>query len=175
MNTTSEVFLLIDDDDSFRKRLSRALKDRSYDVFDTGSPVEGIKLAAEINPTHIVLDLKMPGMTGLMVLKEIKKICKDAAILILTGYGSITTAIEAIRDGAVHYLNKPVDLDTILQSFKGAADTPKQYTVPSLDRIEWEHLQRVMQECNGNISLAAKMLGLHRRSLQRKLKNPPRI
>lgn len=173
MNFSNATFLLIDDDDIFRTRLARALRDRSFEVIDTRSPSEGIEIASRDSPTHIILDLRMPQKGGLEVLREIKTVCSNAFVLILTGYGSIATAIEAMKEGAINYLTKPVDLDGILDAFCGEVKTPKK-DVPSLDQVEWEHLERVMKECNGNISKAAKLLGLHRRSLQRKLKNPPK-
>lgn len=173
MSFLNASFLLIDDDDTFRGRLARALRDRSFEVRDTGSPLEGIEIASKDNPTHIVLDLRMPQKGGLEVLRELRTVCSEALVLILTGYGSIATAIEAMKEGATNYLTKPVDLDGILGAFGGEVKASKKI-VPSLDQVEWEHLERVMSECNGNISKAAKLLGLHRRSLQRKLKNPPK-
>lgn len=167
-------FLVIDDDDRFRKRLARALSDRNFSVRETGSPQEAMVLVRTEKPSHVILDLKIPQMSGLEILKEIKKISHDLKIVILTGYGSIATALEAIKAGAINYVTKPADLDRILAAFSGDAHK-EVVSVPSLSRVEWEHIERVMQECGGNVSKAAKLLKMHRRSLQRKLKAPPPV
>ena len=122
-----------------------------------------------------VLDLRMPGGGGLELLKELRRQDPSTRVLMLTGYGSISTAVEAVREGAVGYLPKPADADEILAALNGT-NTAKQSGVetPSLARAEWEHIQRVLTDCGGNISEAARRLGIHRRSLQRKLhKYPP--
>lgn len=174
MITDDAIFLVIDDDDFFRNRLSRAIKGRGYAVYETGNPGDAIEIARKVHPSHVVLDLRMPGKSGLAVLKELRDLSLDTLILILTGYGSIATALEAVRSGAVNYLPKPADLDQILAAFTPqTAETQLLKAVPSLSRVEWEHIERVMRECDGNVSKAAKMLKIHRRSLQRKLKNPP--
>lgn len=115
----------------------------------------------------------MPGKDGLELIPDMLRIRPGVRIVVLTGYGSIATALEAVRRGAVHYLQKPADVDDILAAFQG--DAPGQSVreseapAPSLDRVEWEHIQRVLADCSGNISEAARRLGIHRRSLQRKL------
>jgi len=122
-----------------------------------------------------VVDLRMPGGSGLDLLRELRKHDPHTRVLVLTGYGSIATAVEAVRDGAVGYLPKPADADEILAALNGT-HTAKAAGVetPSLARAEWEHIQRVLTDCGGNISEAARRLGIHRRSLQRKLhKYPP--
>ena len=170
----SSSFLIVDDDDVFRNRLARAIQSRGFQVENAGSSEEAIRITIEKKPSHIILDLRMPQKTGLEILREIKQNHPDSKVLILTGYGSIATALEAMREGAVNYLSKPTDLEHILNAFSVEQTQPqKLISVPSLPRVEWEHIQRIMQECRGNISKAAKLLGLHRRSLQRKLKNPP--
>jgi two-component system, response regulator RegA len=107
--------------------------------------------------------------------RELCAIDPGTVIVMLTGYGSIATAVEAIRAGAVHYLSKPVDIDEILAALSGKAapSVSGEVEVPSLARVEWEHIQRVLSDCEGNISRAARLLGLHRRSLQRKLSKDP--
>ena len=125
----------------------------------------------------------MHGMSGLDLVRELAAQLPGIQVLVLTGYGSIATAVEAVRRGAMNYLNKPVDTEQILAAFgregehAGAAAAPAEANpveIPSLARVEWEHIQRVLFDCEGNISLAARRLGLHRRSLQRKLaKLPP--
>jgi two-component system response regulator RegA len=117
----------------------------------------------------------MPGRSGLEVVRELCAIDPTTKIVVLTGYGSIATAVEAMRRGATSYLPKPADADEILVAL---ADTPPQVTggdfpAPSLARAEWEHIQRVLADCGGNISEAARRLGLHRRSLQLKLRKYP--
>ena len=174
MIESTSIFLVIDDDDAFRTRLARAIASRGYKVFDSSCPDEAIAITKSEKPTHIILDLKMPKRSGLETLKEIKTFHETCKVLILTGYGSIATALEAVREGAVNYLSKPTDVERIFGAFSGEkAEQKKLQALPSLLMVEWEHIQRVMQECEGNISQAAKQLGLHRRSLQRKLKNPP--
>jgi two-component system response regulator RegA len=165
--------LLVDDDQVFRERLARAFAARGYDVRAAHDCDSALAAAAEDSPELAVVDLRMPGRSGLELVREL--LATDAAtrIIVLTGYGSIATAIDAIRLGAVHYLQKPTDVDQILAAFAGKADAP-EYEVASLARTEWEHIQRVLADCSGNISEAARRLGIHRRSLQRKLqKRPP--
>ena len=139
-----------------------------------------IDLAREHAPDLAVVDLRLGADNGLDVVRALRPLDPTLFILVLTGWGSIATALEAVRVGANHYLSKPVDADQIVAAFKALpADTsaPDELpSVPSLARVEWEHIQRVLADCGGNISLAAKQLGIHRRSLQRKLsKYPPRV
>lgn len=166
--------LVVDDDDVFRTRLGRAFQDRGFEVRTAPSAELAIRLARQDSPEFAVVDLRMPGASGLDVVRELHAIDPATAIVMLTGYGSIATAVEAVRAGAVHYLSKPVDVDQILAAFEGkSASDPGDHEVPSLARVEWEHIQRVLSDCDGNISRAARLLGLHRRSLQRKLSKDP--
>ena len=172
------VVVVVDDDDIFRQRLCRALRDRGCESHDADTREEVLRLADATSPDLVLLDLKMPGLNGLDLISEIKRLDSTIAIIILTGYGSIATAMQALKLGADHYLAKPVDAEQILSAYRelNATAEPKQAptSVPSLARVEWEHIQRVLSDCEGNISQAAKLLGLHRRSLQRKLsKHPP--
>jgi two-component system response regulator RegA len=181
-NTTMEVgkeslpsILLVDDDEVLRERLATAIRGRGYDVRTAGSAEEALREVAKDSPEMAVLDLRMPGGSGLEVLKELKRQDPATRVLMLTGYGSISTAVEAVREGAVGYLPKPADADEILAALAGT-NTAKEKGIetPSLARAEWEHIQRVLTDCGGNISEAARRLGIHRRSLQRKLhKYPP--
>jgi len=169
--------LVVDDDQVFRSRLGRAFADRGFDVRIAESAQQAILLARQDSPEFAVVDLRMPGASGIDLVRELNRIDPSTVIVILTGYGSIATAVEAIRAGAVHYLSKPVDIDEILAAFSGtlAKSAGRESEVPSLARVEWEHIQRVLLDCEGNISRAARLLGLHRRSLQRKLfKDPAR-
>ena len=166
--------LVVDDDDTFRTRLGRAFEARGFEVRTAPSAAIAIELALQESPEFAVVDLRMPGASGLDVVRELHAIDPASVIVMLTGYGSIATAVEAVRAGAVHYLSKPVDIDQILAAFEGKATTGSAPpAVPSLARVEWEHIQRVLSDCEGNISQAARLLGLHRRSLQRKLSKDP--
>jgi len=167
--------LVVDDDNVFRARLGKAFQDRGFEVRTAASAEEAIRLARVDSPEFAVVDLRMPGASGLDVVRELHSIDPASLVVMLTGYGSIATAVEAVRAGAVHYLSKPVDIDQILAAFegKGALDQGNALSVPSLARVEWEHIQRVLSDCDGNISQAARLLGLHRRSLQRKLGKDP--
>lgn len=169
-----KTILLVDDENLFRDRLRRAFVNRGYTVFEAADYLEAVARIEEHLPDMAVVDLRMPGKSGLDVIKEAKEIHPDMSIVVLTGYGSIATATEAIKLGASSYLPKPADVDDILRAFSGAAeletsDSGGDFETPSLARAEWEHINRVLADCNGNISEAAKRLGLHRRTLQRKL------
>lgn len=176
------VALVVDDDEVFRSRLCRALHDRGWEVGGAADGPTAIDLAAKSSPDLAIVDLRLPGMGGLDIVRELRRLDETTCIIVLTGYGSIATALTATKLGANHYLSKPADADDILSAFQkitsGDKDTPSDTSipVPSLARVEWEHIQRVLADCGGNISQAAKLLGLHRRSLQRKLsKYPPRV
>jgi two-component system, response regulator RegA len=170
--------LVVDDDEVFRQRLARALSERGLDVRAAADLPGALAVARTDPPELAIVDLRMPGGSGLELVQELRKLDPATRILVLTGYGSIATAVEAIKLGAVHYLSKPADADEILAAL-GAAETaapgqPAALSTPTLARAEWEHINRVLADCQGNISEAARRLGLHRRSLQRKLaKYPP--
>jgi two-component system response regulator RegA len=173
---TLPSILLVDDDEVLRERLAQAIRARGYEVRTAGSAEEALREVARESPEMAVLDLKMPGMSGLDLLKELRQQDPSTRVLMLTGYGSIATAVQAVREGAVGYLPKPADADEILAALAGKDTTApaKPGETPSLARAEWEHIQRVLTDCGGNISEAARRLGIHRRSLQRKLhKYPP--
>lgn len=174
---THPSVLVVDDDETFRSRLARAFAGRGYDVREAANAEQAIASATEESPEHAVVDLKMPGPSGLTVVRELHRIDPATKIVVLTGYGSIATALDAMRLGATHYLQKPADVDEIEAGFHRSApeeDAPvSELTVPSLARVEWEHIDRVLSDCGGNVSQAARLLGLHRRSLQRKLGKRP--
>ena len=135
-------------------------------------------MAIEESPELALVDLRMPGASGLSLVRTLLEIDPHTRVVVLTGYGSIATALEAVRLGAVHYLQKPADVDEILAAFHRdelpPSESPAPPThVPSLARAEWEHIQRVLTDCGGNVSQAARLLGVHRRSLQRKLSKYP--
>lgn len=170
--------LVVDDDDVLRQRLARAFRDRGFDVRTAANHDQAMRAAREDSPEMAVVDLRMPGASGLDLIRDLKSLDSTTRIVVLTGYGSIATAIEAMRLGAVHYLPKPADADEILHAFEQGASRESDALVdlktPSLARAEWEHIQRVLSDCHGNVSEGARRLGLHRRTLQRKLnKRPP--
>lgn len=176
--TAAASVLVVDDDETYRTRLVRAFQSREYDAQGARDGEEAVALARKESPEYAVVDLRMPGVSGLDVVRELKALDATTNVVVLTGYGSIATALEAVRLGATHYLTKPADVDDILAAFERATRppaeaTPVEHTVPSLARAEWEHINRVLSDCGGNISQAARLLGLHRRSLQRKLSKYP--
>lgn len=176
MSDSARTILIVDDEERLRERLVRAMKDRGLEATGATDVESALSLARADSPELAVVDLRMPGRGGLELVKELLAIDPTTRIVVLTGYGSIATAIEAMRLGAVHYLQKPANTDEILAAFDRPTPTSEDeipHEVPSLARVEWEHIQRVMQDCHNNISQAARLLGLHRRSLQRKLMKDP--
>lgn len=179
MNTLPETnrrFLVVDDDSIFRTRLAKSLRSRNFEVFEAANADEALSCVAIHHPHYILTDLRMPGLSGLELVKKVTALKTGASIVVFTGYGSIATAIEAVREGAVHYLTKPADVDEILTSFERSSSEPQETAparTPSLSEVEWEHIQRVLSDCGGNITHAAERLGIHRRSLQRKLEKLP--
>jgi two-component system response regulator RegA len=175
--------LVVDDDDVFRNRLCRALEERGWSACGAVNGSAALEFAAKTSPELVIVDLRLPGMSGLEIVKALRELDETICIIMLTGYGSIATALTATKLGANHFLSKPADADQILATYQkitlGADDAMSEdggQSVPSLARVEWEHVQRVLADCSGNVSQAAKLLGLHRRSLQRKLlKYPPRV
>ncbi len=177
------TFLVIDDDEALRTRLVQALRERDFSVAEASSCASGLALARALRPQRALVDLRMPGEWGLRLVADLKAALPDLKIVVFTAYGSIATAIDALRLGAVNYLQKPASIAEILHAFEPcleggeAAAEPhgpeRLEDVPSLARAEWEHINRVLTECGGNIRRAAKLLGLHRRTLQRKLMKWP--
>jgi two-component system response regulator RegA len=167
--------MVVDDDRTFRERLVSALEARDIEACGAGSPEEAKQVALREEPGRAVVDLRMPGGSGLDLVSDLLEMEPEMEIVVLTGYGSIATALEATRRGAVDYLMKPADADQILGAFENGGRKPSvKGTVPSLARVEWEHIQRILTDCGGNISQTARVLKIHRRSLQRKLsKYPP--
>jgi len=167
---TFTTMLVVDDDQIFRERLVRAFADRGCDTKGAQNAEEAMTIARTFKPARATVDLRMPGKSGLTLIESLKKNDPNIEIILLTGYGSIATAIEAVKLGALDYLTKPADAEQILNAFSQIKlDHINTIETPSLDRVEWEHIQRVLKDCNGNISQAARLLGMHRRTLQRKL------
>ncbi|MGA3120906.1 MAG: response regulator [Polyangiaceae bacterium] len=171
-----KTVLVVDDEESFRLRLVQALEERGFAAWGAGSSGEAIARAERETPEYAVVDLRLQGTSGLMVVRRLHELDPTTRIVVLTGYGSIATALEAVRSGAIHYLTKPADIDELIAGFElqpRPSEPPQPVKVPSLARVEWEHIERVMVECGGNVTQAARLLGLHRRSLQRKLGKLP--
>jgi two-component system response regulator RegA len=167
--------LLVDDDETFRTRLGRALADRGLEVLPADGPTAALERAARERPELAVVDLKMPGGSGIDLVRELVALVPGIRVVVLTGYGSIASAVESLHRGAHHYLSKPADADEIIAALEGEASpsSPRAPT-PTLARAEWEHMSRVLADCGGNVSEAARRLGITRRTLQLKLKkNPP--
>lgn len=168
--------LLADDDEVFASVLAMVLSKRGFEVEVAHCAAAGIKLLDVWQPDYAVIDLNMPGESGLVLVERICKQYDDARVVVLTGYASITTAVEAIKLGAIHYLSKPSDADEIVAALhkdEGDADVPVDDSPMSVRRLEWEHIQKVLGEVGGNVSEAARRLGMHRRTLQRKLQKRP--
>jgi two-component system response regulator RegA len=176
MTQIVDNFLLVDDDDIFCKVMQRALNRRGFHVDTFISAQNAINAMQKNNYTKAIIDLKIAHESGLILIKELKLLNPEIDIIMLTGYSSISTAVEAIKLGALNYFCKPVEVDEVLQAFtnNSAADEiilPENPT--SLDRLEWEHIQKTLQANEGNISASARILGMHRRTLQRKLQKRP--
>ena len=175
---TAIRMLVVDDDDAYRNRLCRALRDRGFEVEDARSVAEATLRLETFRPERAILDLRLGDGSGVELVSRLLAFDPSIRCLVLTGYGSIATAVEAVRRGAIDYLTKPLDADEILLTFESRAagnevGASPSVGVPSLQRVEWEHLQRVLSDCGGNISEAARQLGMHRRTLQRKLATRP--
>jgi two-component system response regulator RegA len=171
------TLLLVDDDSTFREVLGRALERRGYAVTRAASVDAGLAKALEQPPEYAVVDLKMPGDSGLVLIEKLIELDPNTRIVMLTGYASIVTAIEAIKLGAIHYLAKPCDADEVVaalnKSSEGDSSLPVSESPLTVNRLEWEHIQRVLAEHQGNISSTARALKMHRRTLQRKLGKHP--
>jgi two-component system response regulator RegA len=178
--------LLVDDDETFRARLARALGERELEVVTAADPASALEVARRTRPEFAIVDLKMPGGSGLELVRELVAMLPGIRVVVLTGYGSIVSAVEALHRGAHHYLSKPADADEIiaaLEADRPAAPSPAAPVAassvamptptPTLARAEWEHLSRILADCGGNVSEAARRLGITRRTLQLKLKKDP--
>ncbi len=167
-----ESILVVDDDRAFCAALSGALRRRGHPVVVAHGYDEALAEAEAWLPSRAVVDLRMPGRGGLELVSALAGSHPSMRIVVLTGYGSIATAVEAVKLGAVHYLTKPADVAQVLAAFErsepNATVEPAEAPM-SLDDVEWEHLQQVLTDCGGNVSEAARRLGMHRRTLQRKL------
>ncbi|WP_373355367.1 ActR/PrrA/RegA family redox response regulator transcription factor [Pseudoroseicyclus sp. CXY001] len=171
------TLLLVDDDEPFLKRLGRAMEKRGFTVEMAESVADGKAVAANHPPAYAVVDLRLDDGNGLEVVETLRETRPDCRIVVLTGYGAIATAVAAVKIGATDYLAKPADADDVTRALLSAAGTlPSPPENPmSADRVRWEHIQRVYELCDRNVSETARRLGMHRRTLQRILaKRSPR-
>ncbi|MBI5450059.1 MAG: response regulator transcription factor [Gammaproteobacteria bacterium] len=168
--------LVVDDDPVFTEVLARAMERKGYSVQLAHDVASALDIAEQESPEFAVVDLKMPGGSGLLLVQRLRELDQHTRIVVLTGYASIATAVEAIKLGATHYLTKPADAEAIIEAFwqdSGKVDVPVGEARPSVDRLEWEYIQKVLNDCDGNVSATARSLGMHRRTLQRKLQKRP--
>ncbi|ADM08939.1 response regulator [Parvularcula bermudensis HTCC2503] len=161
--------LIVDDDQPFRTRLGRAMEKRGFDPILAESVAEAVALINEHAPSYAVVDLRLEDGDGIEIVNKLHEKRPDARAIILTGYGNITTAVAAVKAGAIDYLAKPADADDVQKSLlapPGEMPEPPENPM-SADRVRWEHIQRVYELCNHNVSETARRLGMHRRTLQR--------
>ncbi len=173
--TDEKSLLLIEDDDVFALTLARALKKREFSVMIANSLLSATNIASNQKLNFVILDLNLGGDSGLSLIPMLIGINPMCKIVVLTGYASIATTVQAIKMGATQYLAKPVDVNAILKALLEEDDfiTTIEENPLRIDRIEWEHIQRILAENNGNISATARGLQMHRRTLQRKLRKRP--
>jgi two-component system response regulator RegA len=166
-----QAILIVEDDADLRTSLERSFMRRHYDVKSASNVKEALKILKNFHPRFAVIDLKMPNESGLTLVKELHDFDKNMKIVVLTGYASITTTIEAIKLGACYYLAKPANVDDIILAFEDKKEAGEKLSnkKTSLKNLEWEHIHKVLLEVDFNISKAARILGLHRRTLARKL------
>ncbi len=173
----NKSLLIVDDDNPFRERLSRAMEKKGFEVLQAESVKKGIDTVKQKSPGFAVVDLRLGDGNGLEVVKEIQTTNPSSRIIMLTGYGNIPTAVAAVKEGAIDYLAKPADAEDVERAL--LADPSKKAVPPenpmSADRVKWEHIHRVFELCNRNVSETARRLKMHRRTLQRILsKRSPR-
>lgn len=169
------TILFVDDDERYRVQMQRAIARRGFGCAIAQDGDEALALVRTQRFDYASVDLRMPGMGGLDLVRALLAVAPELYVVVLTGFGSIATAVDAVRLGAKHYLTKPADANDLLAAFARTdpGRAPIAHAVPSLARAEWEHIQRVLDDCGGNISQAARLLRIERRSLQRKLAKHP--
>lgn len=174
---TQQGLLVVDDDHNHCNALQRAFERRGYSVKAVGSVPQALALLKDWSPAYAAIDLRLPGASGLSLIPRLREANPEIRTVVMTGYASIATAVEAIKLGAVNYLAKPLDANMIeaaFQSVGGDANIPVGEEPVSVNRLAWEHIHDVLADNRGNISAAARALGMHRRTLQRKLGRHPR-
>lgn len=161
--------IIVDDDKPFLQRLSRAMESRGFEVRSAQSVSEGLELIRDKAPAFAVVDMRLEDGSGLEVIAELAKMRDDSRAIVLTGYGNIATAVSAVKLGAVDYLAKPADADDVTDALLAPPESkaPPPDNPMSADRVRWEHIQRVYELCNRNVSETARRLNMHRRTLQR--------
>ena len=161
--------LILDDDEPFLKRLSVAMEKRGFNVFPANSMADFGRIIQDVCPNYAIIDLRLNDGAGLDAVESIRKRKQDSKIIVLTGYGAIATAVAAVKIGAIDYLSKPADANDILNAlvFSNESKPPPPVNPMSADRVKWEHIQRVFELCNRNVSETARRLSMHRRTLQR--------
>lgn len=170
------MILLVDDDLDFCRVMARAFARRGYAVRVAENAVTAYEVAQQQPPEYAVIDLSLPGESGLALIPRLKALDAETRIVVLTGFASVETAVEAIKLGATHYLAKPADVDDIVAALHrsdGDPHLPIHSPLPTVNRVEWEHLQKALLANGGNISATARQLRMHRRTLQRKLVKRP--
>ncbi len=168
--------LLIDDDPLYLRALQRSLERRGFAVRTATDAAMAMAIAEAHKPDFALVDLKLAEQSGLDLIAPLRAAHQPMRIILVTGYASVATAVDAIKRGADHYLAKPTTIHTILRAIGDESPVdgaPAESTMTPLSRLEWEHIQQAMIDCQGNISAAARLLGMHRRSLQRKLAKKP--
>lgn len=173
---TAPRVLLVDDDAVLLRVMAQAFTRRGYEPVCADSAASALAACEQAQPSHAVVDLRMPDGNGLQIIPRLLELKPDLCIVVLTGFASIATAVEAVKRGAHQYLTKPADVDDLIGAFgyePGVAAPALSAPPTPLGRLEWEYIQKVLTECDGNVSAAAKRLGLHRRTLQRKLQKRP--
>ena len=175
-NMKENRLLLVDDDPAFLQVLGKAMGRRGYDVITSSCISDAVTLARDVKPDMAVVDLKLEKESGLDLIPLLIEINPEINIVVLTGYSSIATAVTAIKRGASEYLSKPVTAGDVVKALAGEwrnDDRPEDFSPMSVERVEWEHIQKVLKENDGNISATARSLGMYRRTLQRKLAKKP--
>lgn len=175
VDVNAQTCLIVDDNEMLRTRLAEAISERGYRTRTARNYDEAVRAIREERPDLAVVDLKMPGKSGLELVRALREVSPDTKTVVCTGFGSIANAVEAIHAGAVNYVTKPADADEILAAFRKSEEPEREvadvdYQPVTLAEAEWEYIQQVLADCNGNISKAARLLGIERRTLQRKLK-----
>jgi two-component system, response regulator RegA len=166
--------LLVDDDALYLQTLQRSLLKRGVQTTTATNAVDALRLAGEQPLDFALIDLRLATESGLDLIKPLREAQRQMRIVLMTGYASVATAVEAIKRGADDYLLKPTTVDTILRTLSPTVEVPPEpQTMTPLSRLEWEHIHQALAETNGNVSAAARLLGMHRRSLQRKLAKRP--
>jgi two-component system response regulator RegA len=165
--------LVVDDNELLRDRLAEAFRERGHEAVTASNYDEAMRVVQSVKPAMAVVDLRMPGKSGLDLVRDLQERSPETRSIVVTGFGSIANAVDAMHAGAINYVTKPADADEILAAFQkheGEQAAAMDYHPPTLAEAEWEHIQQVLSDCEGNISKAARLLGIERRTLQRKLK-----